>query len=326
MDALENRILRRQERNSMERKQIGKIERVSLRSIWPHEARDFTVWLMENIDVLNSALDFHLVNPEREKSAGDFNVDLVAEDEDGNLVVIENQLEKSNHDHLGKVVTYLSAVGASKAIWIVAEPKQEHVKAMSWLNESSSSEFYLLKIEGIKIEGSLPAPLFTLIVGPSDEVRGAGATKKEYAERHQIRNRFWTLLLEKAKAKTKLHANISPGMYSWVGTGSGIRGVTYNYVVGQHDSKVELYIDKGTAAENKEIFDKLKDKKETIERSFGGRLSWERLDTKRASRIARHFEKGGYRDEANWEAIADVMIDAMIALERSLSPLIARMK
>lgn len=312
----------------MDKNIVGKIEKVALRDIWKHEAQDFTTWLQNNIDVLNSVLDFHLSNPEKEQTTGNFSVDLVAEDENGSLVVIENQLEKSNHDHLGKVITYLAAVGASKAIWIVSEPRQEHIKAISWLNESTAAEFYLLKIEGIKIGSSMPAPLLTLIVGPSEEVREAGETKKEYAERHHLRKDFWAFLLDRAKLKTKLHGNISPGMYSWIGTGAGISGVSFNYVVGQHDSKVELYIDKDkdSGSENKRIFDELYKNKESVEKSFGTSLTWERLDNKRASRIARYFESGGYRDQEKWSQIADEMIDAMIALEGSLAPFIVKIK
>ncbi len=100
---------------------IGKIERVALREVWKHEALDFTTWLEDNIDVLSDALDINLSSAEREKDAGAFSVDLVAEDDKGDPVVIENQLEKSNHDHLGKLITYLTAIGAKAAIWIVAD-------------------------------------------------------------------------------------------------------------------------------------------------------------------------------------------------------------
>lgn len=307
---------------------VGKIEKVALREIWKHEAHDFTTWLENNIDVLNSVLDFQLSPPEREKNTGNFNVDLVAEDENGNIVVIENQLDKSNHDHLGKVITYLASVGATKAIWIVSEPRQEHVKAMSWLNESTSAEFYLFKIEGIKIGNSAPAPLFTLIVGPSDEVREAGQTKKEYAERHHLRKEFWQFLLEKAKEKTKLHSNISPGMYSWIGTGAGIGGVSFNYVIGQHDAKVELYIDhdKETGERNKEIFDMLFKNKQEIEEMFGENLEWERLDGKRACRIAKYFEGSGYKDNEQWEILCEKMIKSMIDLEKALTPAIQKIR
>lgn len=307
---------------------IGKIEKVALREIWKHEAQDFTTWLEKNIDVLNSVLDFQLVTIEREKNTGNFNVDLVAEDDNGNIVVIENQLEKSNHDHLGKVITYLAAVGASKAIWIVSEPRQEHIKAISWLNESTSAEFYLLKLEGIKIGNSVPAPLFTLIVGPSEEVRDAGQTKKEYAERHHLRKEFWAYLLDKVKGKTKLHANITPGMYSWIGTGAGIGGLTFNYVIGQHDAKVELYIDqdKETGTGNKEIFDALHKEKKSIEDIFQGELSWDRLDNKRACRIAKQFNNVGYKDKDKWESLCDKMINAMINLEKALAPHIQKIR
>ncbi len=87
---------------------IGKIKRVKLREVWRHEAKDFTTWLQDNIEILNDILDVTLSSAEREQSAGAFSIDLVAEDDGGSLVVIENQLEKSNHDHLGKVITYLT--------------------------------------------------------------------------------------------------------------------------------------------------------------------------------------------------------------------------
>lgn len=202
---------------------VGKIERVALREIWKHEAYDFTTWLQDNIDVLNDMLGLSLSNPEREQSAGSFSADLVAEDEGGNAVVIENQLEASDHTHLGKLITYSTAIDAKSAIWIVADPRAEHVKAISWLNESSV-KFYLVKVEGIKIGDSEPAPLLTLIVGPSDESREISETKKEMAGRYDMRYRFWKDLLNKAKEVTRLHANISPSQYSWIGTEQGVAG------------------------------------------------------------------------------------------------------
>jgi RecB family endonuclease NucS len=99
---------------------VGRIDRVPLREVWAHEAYDFTLWLQENIEVLNEALKLNLVSVEPERAAGSFSVDLVAEDSDGNKVIIENQLEKSNHDHLGKVITYFNAMEARAAIWSMA--------------------------------------------------------------------------------------------------------------------------------------------------------------------------------------------------------------
>ncbi|MGB2842920.1 MAG: DUF4268 domain-containing protein [Halobacteriota archaeon] len=306
---------------------IGKIERVPLRDLWKHEAYDFTTWLQDNIDVLNDVLGLSLSNPEREQSAGSFNVDLVAEDEAGNPVIIENQLEKSDHNHLGKLITYLTAIGAKAAIWIVADPRPEHVGAISWLNESSAN-FYLFKVEGIRIGASEPAPLLTLIVGPSEESREVGEKKKEMAERYPLRHKFWKELLEKAKEKTKLHAQISPGQYSWIGTGAGKSGLGYNYSVIKHEGQVELYIDRGKDSEdeNKIIFNELSSHKDEIEKVFGEPLNWESLEGKRACRISKRIEIGGYRDEDKWPEVHEAMIDAMCRLEKSLKPHISRLK
>ena len=307
---------------------IGRLRRVALREVWPHEARDFTPWLAENIDVLNGAIDLSLSIVEREQAAGDFSVDLVAEDESGGVVIIENQLERSNHDHLGKLITYLTVKEAKAAVWIVSDPRAEHISAISWLNESSSGAFYLLKLEAVRIEDSPPAPVLTLIVGPSEEIREAGKEKKERAERYSLRHRFWTSLLEQAKDKTQLHANISPSQSSYLMTGAGRRGLRFDYVVQQHTSEIELYIDRGRDAdsENGEIFDRLEQSKAEIEEAFGEPLEWQRLESKRACRINKRYSLGGYREEEEqWQEIQDAMIDGMIRLERAFRPHIDRL-
>ncbi len=308
---------------------IGKIQRVGLREVWKHEAYDFTQWLEDNIDVLNDVIDLNLSNAERERAAGTFSADLVAEDEKGNPVIIENQLEKSNHDHLGKLITYLTAIGAKVGIWIVADPRPEHVSAISWLNESSLASFYLLKVEAIKIGESKPAPLLTLIVGPSEESRIVGKTKKNLAERHVLRQKWWSVLLDNAKTKTKLHAKRSPTKYNYISGSSGKRGLSYFYSVNQNNSTVELYIDIGGDSKevNERIFDLLKESKENIENVFSEKLDWEKLETKRACRIIKRFSLGGYRsDEEQWPSIHDKMIDAMIKLEKALGPHIKKLK
>jgi hypothetical protein len=301
---------------------IQKITRIPLRDAFKHEAADFTRWLQDNLDILNDVADLNLANAEREKSAGDFSVDLVAEDEAGNKAIIENQLERSNHDHLGKLITYLVAVEAHTAIWIVSDPRPEHVSAITWLNESSSAGFYLLKLEAIKIGDSPPAPLLTLIVGPSDEAKAVGKTKKEFSERHDFRKAFWTQLLTYAATKTGLHNAISPGKYAWVGTGAGKSGLGFNYAVREHETQVELYIDRGKGAdkENKSIFDKLATHKAEIEKAFGEKLEWQRLDSKRATRIRRSFALGGWRDQEKWDKVIPPTVDAMVRLEQALRP------
>jgi hypothetical protein len=306
---------------------VGKITRVHLRDVWRHEALDFTKWLEDNIDILNEIVNINLTNVEREKGAGDFIVDLVAEDENGEPVIIENQLERSNHEHLGKIISYLSSLGAKIAIWIVSDARPEHITAISWLNESTAASFYLIKVEAIKIDNSSPAPLLTLIVGPSEEGRAIGVKKKEIAEQDEIRYRFWSLLLDYAKSKTKLHTNISPTTHSWIGTGAGISGLAYNYAMTKNVGYVELYIDRGKDSddENLAIFKQLFSNKDEIEKKFGGSLEWQELKDRRACRIRITITLGGYRtDEKKWPEIHEAMVDAMIRLHNALSPFIIR--
>ena len=301
---------------------IGKIQRLSLRDVWKHEAFDFTKWLEGNVDALADVLGVPLSNIEREQDAGDFSVDLVAENQSGEAVVIENQLEKSNHEHLGKLLTYLAALDAKTAVWIVAEPRPEHIRAVGWLNESGLAKFYIVKLEAIKIGDSEPAPLLTLITGPSDETTQAGDKKKELVRREDVRYRFFDGLLERAKQKTRLHANISPGTQLWVSASAGRSGLTINYVILKHSARVELYIDvdRERGEGNKAMFDGLASQKREIEEEFGTPLNWERLDNSRACRISALVERGGWLDEAQWPEIQDALIDTMIRFDQALRP------
>jgi hypothetical protein len=151
--------------------------------------------------------------------------------------------------------------------------------------------------------------------------------RKERAERHVLRQKFWTELLKYARTQTTLHANISPGEYSWIATGSGMRGLTWNYVIGMHDGRVELYIERGNAEENKAIFDRLMQDRENVEKASGEPLDWQRLEDKRACRIKKETTLGGYRNsEAEWQQIIDWMIGAMIRLEAALSPYVVKVR
>lgn len=305
---------------------IGKLQRVHLREVWRHEAYDFTQWLQENIDILNESLDLELVSAEREQAAGSFSIDIVAESSDGDTYIIENQLEKSNHDHLGKVITYLTSMKARGAIWIVSEPRQEHVNAMAWLNEASSADFFLVKVEAVRIGDSPAAPLLTLIVGPSAEAKEAGRAKQEIAERYDIRKQWWSQLVQLPSAK--LHAHITPGQYAWIGTASGVRGLTLNYVVTKTESGAELYIDRGKDCEeeNEAIFDQLLESKDKVQAAVSFPLSWQRLDGRRACRI-RIDIPGGYRSpDSEWPEIQQRMTDAMTQLEAAFKPVLRGLK
>lgn len=146
--------------------------------------------------------------------------------------------------------------------------------------------------------------------------------RREKAERQPI-SRFWQNLLSIGEGKTPLHNKMSVSEKPFIGARTGIRGLTFYYVISRHGSRSELYIDGGGAETNKQVFDNLHSHKEEIERTFGKPLSWQRLDDKRACRIACEMTNGGYKsEESEWTAIQTEMIDAMIRLEKALSPFI----
>ncbi|GBC96746.1 hypothetical protein HRbin16_02555 [bacterium HR16] len=299
---------------------VGRLQRVPLREIWAHEAQNFTTWLTKNLDILEEVTGLRLSPVEREKRAGAFFADILAEDENGNLVVIENQLGSTDHEHLGKLITYMSNLDVKTAIWIASAPRVEHEKAVNWLNEVSPADtaFFLLKIEAVRIDDSPPAPLFTVIAGPSSEQREIGNARKEFAERHRLRWAFWEQLLDRVrKRELSLFERISPSTQHWISAGAGRSGIGYAFVIRMESAQVEIYIDTGDEDENKRIFDTLRARKEAIEQAFGGELDWQRLEGKRACRIRYLIEGGGLQDKERWEQIQENMIDAMIRLENA---------
>ena len=308
---------------------IGRIEKVRLREVWKKEAKDFTSWLFDNIEILGEELDIDLTALEKEKKVGPFSADIIAEDGTGQKVLIENQLEKTDHDHLGKMLTYASNLDVKAAIWISSEPRKEHERAIDWLNESRIDvNFYLVQIEAYRIGKSEPAPKFSIIAGPSEESKIIGKEKEELSKRHKKRLEFWKSLLDRSKSKTSLHSNLTPSIYSWIGTGAGRSGLNYNYVITYKYGAIELYIDRGKESkeENKRIFDELNSHKKEIEEIFGEELQWQRLDDARASRIRKAYTYARLDDKNKWDKLQDDMIDGMIMLEKSLKKYINRLK
>ena len=302
---------------------IGKIERISLREVWKNESRDFTPWLEKEYKVLEDIIPgLHLINAEREREAGSFSVDLVAEDTNGNIVVIENQLEKSDHDHLGKLITYLVAMEAKTAIWIVSDPRPEHLQAIAWLNESSSASFYLLKVEAIRIGDSPPAPLLTLIVGPSEEGRMVGEKKRELTVDSQLRYQFWEEFINNNQNNKSLPPGIATSYSNWIRSSADIKGFRFYYGIRKKDSWVYLYIDLGKdrKEENKAIFDKLFVQKEEIEKQFGNQLTWARQDQNRACLISKVVSRTGYLNRERWPKVHDELIETMDRFEKAIYP------
>jgi hypothetical protein len=302
--------------------QVERLQIVALRQAFPKEAHHFTTWLEANIDALGERIGLQLTVIQREQAVGDFNVDLLCEDTSGRQVIVENQLERTDHSHLGQMLTYLVNLGAKAAIWLTSDPRSEHQNVINWLNEATPADvsFYLIKVEAIRIGSSPFAPLFTVLARPDKQAKEIGEKKKEWADRHYNRVEFWKGLLDRSKGKTRLFTNIKPGRDHWMSTGAGRSGVVFNYIILMDAGAVELYIDSSqdTGQTNKTIFDALVAQKDAIEQEFGGPLEWERLSDKRASKIRWSTSVGGLATPDTWPMLQEEMISAMIRFEKAL--------
>jgi hypothetical protein len=317
----------------------NRVERVPLRTVWPHEQRDFSRWLVENIDLVNEHLPFD-VDPDSlipEGAAGDFWVDVVADATDPDSgepikVVIENQLEQTDHDHLGKVLTYLAAYDARAAIWISARARPEHAKAVQWLNDESSIDAWLFDVEVIRIAGSPVAPLLTQIIGPSALSRRAKADKQASGADQARKLEFWTAVLPRV-ADACRHLGL------WQGRNPG-GSVNYSQAVpnsvGRMHWQIWVYgtgswiclrVDGASQQEATYYFEQLQRDRGVIDGAFGGELSWQALESARSSTISWiNPIAGGFRDDpATWPAVGDAIADAMARLIAATQPHIAKL-
>jgi hypothetical protein len=312
------------------KQKVEKISRLEIKQAFSHEAKELTPWLCENIDVLGEAIGIELYNPIKEQSTGNFNVDIKAENSNGDIVVIENQFGSSDHDHLGKLITYLTSFEAKIAVWIVEKPKQEHINALNWLNETDNGcDFYLLSIEAIKIGNSNPAPLLTSIVRPSDEAKSIGKIKKEVSEKLKMKKEFWTLLLDRLRENGESFFNdISPTQDSWIGATAKNKGLTYVFWVNQKNSRLELRIDrgKGSEQENLKIFNELKKHQSEIENKFGDSITWEENEGFRSCAIRIEINEGGFMNPPNeWNSITSILATKMSSLISATQPFIKKL-
>lgn len=269
---------------------FGKLKKINLRNIWPNEATSFTPWLADNINELSEALGMQLELKQIEADVGDFSLDLLAFDLGSNrTVVIENQITQTDHDHLGKLMTYASGYDASVIIWIAESFREEHRQALEWLNQitDTGTEFFGVMIEVLQIDDSKPAYNFNPIVFPNEWSKIKKASSNELSPKMESYKNYFQLIIDELREKYKF-TNARKGQpQSWYSFASGFSGISYgiNFAQGNR-ARVELYIATSKMETNKKIFDLLFTEKNETENEFGEILEWERLDNKQSSRIA----------------------------------------
>ncbi|MDQ2653287.1 MAG: DUF4268 domain-containing protein [Chloroflexota bacterium] len=272
---------------------LGKLSRVDARTVWRHEALDFTPWIRANIDTLSEALGMELELPETEVQVGDFSCDVVAQEVGtGHLVIIENQLEATDHAHLGQLLTYAAGLNARGIVWISPQYRPEHRQAIDWLNANTGEElvFFGVEVELLRIGDSPYAPHFKVVALPNDWQKAVKArVRPQPNDRGLAYQQFFTDLIHiyKQRFPSQRTAN-KAGVNSWLTFASaGRSGFAFAVAFGKDALlRVELYIDVGDGVTNKEAFDALFAQRDAIEEEIGEPVTWQRLDSARASRVA----------------------------------------
>ena len=306
---------------------LATIQRVELRDVWSNEAAEFTPWLAENMSVLGEALGMELEVEAQEAPVGSYSLDILARDGNGRQVVIENQLEATDHDHLGKLLTYAAGFDANVIVWIARNFRDEHREALDFLNRRTGedTEFFGIEVELWQIDDSRLAPYFKPIVTPNkwrkqtvSDARKSG----NISERNERYRGFYQKLIDTLREEHRFTNARKAQPDNWYLFSSKSRqGVQYGTTFDSRGrSRVELYIDTTDRDWNKQLFDRLEERKGDLESQFGETLEWERLDDKRVSRIA--VVRPGSIDDGE-ETLAEIrawMVERLLKFKQVFGP------
>lgn len=289
---------------------LSRLVPVGVRDIWKHEAHDFTLWLLENAEVLGEALGMDLELTEAERRVGGFALDLIGTDLSTNAVVIvENQLEQTDHSHLGQLLTYAGGTDPATIVWCAPTFREEHRAALDWLNEHTDEDtrFFGVEIAAVRIDDSRPAPLFRVVAKPNDwtkqlhtERAVATPSPKSLAYRE-----FWDELLARVRAEHPSWTRSTVGStQSWITLPYGTSSIWYGLTFTLTGPRVELYFGGSDAEANLAEFERFIEHSQLLDEEFGSAIQYDPLPGKKACRIhVDRFEGDVLDSEAREEMI-----------------------
>lgn len=271
---------------------IGKLQKVELRNLWKSESSDFTPWLAqeENIRLLSDTINIDLEIVQQEKNVGPFRADILCKSTiDGHNVLIENQIEKTDHTHLGQILTYAAGLDAVTIIWIAKKFTEEHRAAIDWLNRITDDKFnfFGIEIEVYKIGDSLPAPLFQIVSKPNDWSKSinTGSSGGELTERKIMNLEYWKVMKQYFEDKGTFLNHQKPQPQHWATFALGKTNIYLSAIIGSYEGFIKVELDLYT--ENaKNQFNQLKELYfEDSINEIGKDISWEELPNNKMSKI-----------------------------------------
>lgn len=299
-------------------KPLGTMKKITdLRSVWAHEEYDFSKWLSQesNLSLLSEAVGIDIVLEELESPVGGFSVDLFASEEGtGRKIIIENQLEDTNHDHLGKIITYAAGKDAEVIIWVVKRARDEHRQAIAWLNQHTDSDvgIFLVEIELWQINDSPFAPMFKVVERPNDWAKTM-KTANGLSDTKKLQLDFWQSFVEYAYAKPEFAAVFSKRKAQpqhWYDVSLGRSAYHCSMTVDTQKKRVgcEIYI-----SEDKATYEKFKAQKAEIETVFGSKMEW--IEATKACRIIGRSSGDIKKGHDAWPELFDWFVASALKLK-----------
>ena len=277
--------------------ELSSITTVDPRKVWPNEARHFTPWLAANIGELNRALQLDIEITQTEAPVGALSLDILGKvSGTDDIVIIENQLDRTDHRHLGQLIAYAAGLDARIVIWVSPDISEENRDAIRWLNEHTTNTvaFFAVSVEVWRIGDSLPAPRFNVVAEPSGFQRELVQTATKPSDRGRAYQQFFRAFVERLHREHPGLVFTNPDLVrydSWTTFGAGRSGfeLWVAFVEGGR-FRIALTITTGNRETNKAAFDELHEERSAIEEELHESLEWERLDGWVTSRIGAHME------------------------------------
>jgi hypothetical protein len=298
---------------------LGRVAFVPVRDVWPNEASSFTPWLLQNETILGDLLGIEVSLTKNEHKVGDFSLDLLGTNlSNDTALIVENQLARTDHSHLGQLLTYAGGLEPSTIVWIATEFRDEHRAALDWLNEVTDEQthFFGVVVKAIRIDDSPPAPWLELVVQPNQwsEVTKRAAQSVNSSETQDRYLRFWETFLHNQRDKHPGFATKHPVARHWISLNTGVSGITVGMNMLRKRMKVDIYFE-SSAETNAERLGHLMNHRKLVETTFGATLSWEELEDRRAARIG-FYGEGSLLDEENWPTYQDWLADTAVRFLR----------
>lgn len=306
---------------------LGRLAFVHPREVWPHEAHDFTPWLLGNVDVLSDLLGMDLALEAAEHPVGGFSLDLIGKDQATNAtVIVENQLEQSDHTHLGQILTYAAGTDPTTIVWVATSFRPEHRAAIDWLNERTDEDtrFFGVQIEVVRIGDSAPAPAFKLIAQPNDWGKQVKATAAQQAGELSGRGRlfwdFWTRFRETVVERHPGWTRSTGSTKSyWFGMTAGVANANWIFTFQGGRIGVQLEFVHPDPEVNLLRFRELAERREAIEATYGGAIEWEPCEGRKLTRIGVYGEPADISDEEQWDAWIEWLIATGLSLRTAVA-------